>query len=116
MRHQREENQRLQVLLNLYREEEAVTAESRTPVTPPPGIPTLTLNTQQHELMLALVQSMSLPLPEVGARMVMPKPTAPMPAGASWDLMTDPDTTRLQADLEAVKAAEEAERQQKQKE
>lgn len=53
LRHQREENQRLQVSLNLYREKEAVAAESRTPVAPPPGISMPTLTTRQQELMLA---------------------------------------------------------------
>lgn len=36
--------------------------------------------------------------------MVTPKPTAPMPAGPSWGLLTDPDAERLQAELEAAKA------------
>lgn len=70
------------------------------------------LITRQQELMSALVQSMNMPVPDVGT--VIPKPTAPMPTGASWDLKSDPDVTRMQADLEAVKdvkAAEEAEKQ-----
>lgn len=73
----------MQVSLNLYREKEAVAAEVKTSVAPPPIIRTATLTTRQQELMLALVQSMTLRVLEVVEGKVTPKPTTPMPAGAN---------------------------------
>lgn len=48
---------------------------------------------------------MSSSVPDVG--MVVPKPVGPLPTGPGWDVLTDQETERLWAQVEAVKAKEQ---------
>lgn len=75
LNHQHEENHMLQASLNPYQEKEAVATASGCPVAPPPGFaPQPAFSTRQCELVLAQVQTMNVPMPEITEGAVTAKP------------------------------------------
>lgn len=105
LKHRPDENNTLQAALNVYKEKEAMAAASGVP--PPPGFTSVTLpTTGQRKLVMALVQSMNIPLaaPIAGKSVVTARPQHPIPCGPDWNSLTEQEDAASQAAQDFVES------------